>query len=98
MENRTAASTVGTDRPKRPKTGGRVKGTPNKVTSAAKEAFSLAFTGMGGVHELTEWGKTNRTEFYKLFARLIPVEQQHSGPDGSPIPITWPLPRSPLDQ
>jgi hypothetical protein len=54
---------------------GRPKGSANKMTRAAKEAFGLAFEELGGVGGLTEWGRRNRTEFYKLFARLIPAEQ-----------------------
>jgi hypothetical protein len=48
--------------------------TPNKLTKAAKEAFALAFDGIGGVDGLVEWAQANRTDFYKLYARLIPVE------------------------
>lgn len=56
------------------KTGGRTKGVPNKTTTAAKEAFSLAFEGIGGVSALIEWAEENRSDFFKLYARLIPVE------------------------
>jgi hypothetical protein len=64
---------------------GRPKGSPNKLTRAAKEAFGLAFEKLGGIKALTEWGEDNRTEFYKLYARLIPTEQHIGGPDGSPL-------------
>jgi hypothetical protein len=63
--------------------GGRAKGTPNKTTSAAKEALSLAFQGVGGVEALTEWATDNQTEFYKLWAKLVPLEV--SGEGGEPI-------------
>jgi len=53
---------------------GRPAGIPNKLTRAAKEAFALAFEGVGGVDALTEWARENLTDFYKLYARLIPVE------------------------
>lgn len=56
------------------KTGGRTKGVPNKTTTAAKEAFALAFDGIGGVPALIEWAEENRSDFFKLYARLIPVE------------------------
>jgi hypothetical protein len=59
--------------------GGRKKGTPNKVTVAAKEAFVLAFQGMGGVPKLREWGSENPTEFYKLYSKLIPVDVTSAG-------------------
>lgn len=53
---------------------GRKKGTPNKITVMCKEAFAYAFEGLGGVPALIRWGKTHKTEFYKLYSRLIPVE------------------------
>jgi hypothetical protein len=55
---------------------GRPKGSPNKVTAAFKQAVLLAFNDerMGGTNGLVEWGLENRTEFYKIAARLIPTE------------------------
>jgi len=61
---------------------GRKAGVPNKVTASAREAFALAFDESGGFAELTAWAKVNRTEFYKLYARLIPVEHVGSGGEG----------------
>ena len=58
------------------KTGGRVKGTPNKVTASIKEAFLEAFERRGGVDALVDWAKGEPTEFYKLAARLIATELQ----------------------
>jgi hypothetical protein len=59
----------------RPKNANTVtrKGRPNKSTVAAKAAFEHAFAGLGGVPGLIAWAKKNRTEFYKLYARLIPA-------------------------
>lgn len=53
---------------------GRPKGTPNKTTKAAREAFQFAFDKIGGAEALATWAKDNQTEFYKLYGRLIPVE------------------------
>lgn len=53
---------------------GRKPGSSNKLTQAAREAFALAFEGIGGVKKMTEWARKNPTDFYKLYARLIPVE------------------------
>ena len=63
------------------KTGGRQAGTPNKLTKSAREAFQLAFDGIGGAVTLVAWAQANPTEFYKLYARLIPVE--HTGEGGA---------------
>jgi len=53
---------------------GRPKGLKNKLTLKAKQAFEHAFNATGGQAGLATWGKANRTEFYKLFARLIPLD------------------------
>ena len=57
------------------KYGGRVKGTPNKVKRGARQAFQDAFdaleeSGFG----LTRWAMANRLEFYKLYAKLLPLD------------------------
>lgn len=61
---------------------GRKKGTPNKLTKSAREAFARAFEEAGGADGLAEWALENRTEFYKLYARLIPVEHVGEGGEG----------------
>ena len=61
------------------KTGGRKPGTPNKVTADERAAMQEAFRRMGDVRALSDWASQNPTEFYKLWARLIPAEQKHSG-------------------
>lgn len=65
-----------------PPNAGRKVGVPNKFTRNAREAFQLAFEGMGGYAALEKWGKANRTEFFKLYARLIPVEHVGEGGEG----------------
>jgi hypothetical protein len=60
---------------------GRKKGVPNKLTTAAKEAYALAFEGLGGVQGLVEWAQRHRSEFYKIHSKLIPVEL-NSGAEG----------------
>ncbi|MGE5621410.1 MAG: hypothetical protein ACM3VY_00125 [Candidatus Bathyarchaeota archaeon] len=56
------------------KTGGRKKGTPNKTTGTVRHALVLAFEGLGGVPALQAWAKKNPTEFFKLWARMMPTE------------------------
>lgn len=60
----------------------RPKGSPNKLTKTAREAFAIAFDKLGGPKNLTEWAKENPTDFYKLYARLIPVEHVGAGGEG----------------
>lgn len=69
--------------------GGRAPGTTNKVTRAFREAVTVAFDEMDGTAGLVAWARENRTEFYKLAARLVPP--------GSPVNI-GPLEGSLADQ
>lgn len=48
--------------------------TPPKKVTEARANLSEAFELMGGVAELVRWGKKNPTEFYRIWARLIPKE------------------------
>lgn len=62
-------------RPLPPSAGrGRKKGELNRVTRAVKEALEEAFERMGGVDSLVEWGRSDPTEFYKLWAKLLPAQ------------------------
>jgi uncharacterized MAPEG superfamily protein len=71
----------------RQKTGGRTVGTPNKVTGAVKENFLAVFTRLGGTAAMAEWAQENLTEFYKLYARLIPADVKLSGDAGNPLHV-----------
>lgn len=67
-------------RPKgQPKLGGRKKGTPNKLTVEAKEAFRLAAEGAGGVEALTAFAIAEPKVFWSLYARLIPLQMTGEG-------------------
>ena len=59
---------------------------PNKLTKSAREAFQAAFDALNRKADdptsLTQWAKANTTEFYKLYARLIPVEHVGEGGEG----------------
>lgn len=78
------AGTAGelTVRPRGTVGGGRAIGQQNALSRHAKEALELAFQGVGGVPELIKWGKENRTEFYKIWARLIPKDVQVGASEG----------------
>ena len=53
---------------------GRPKGALNKTTVAVKTALERAFDGTGGIDALIKWAKANPAEFYKLWAKLLPVD------------------------
>ena len=66
---------------------GRPKGARNKTTIAAKQALEMAFQGIGGVESLQEWAEENRTEFYKLWGKLVPAQTNVTGSEGGPITV-----------
>jgi hypothetical protein len=66
------------------KTGGRQKGTPNKLSVAAKDNFISVFEELNG-EELTHmktWAAENPNQFYALYAKLLPLQLNGSGEDG----------------
>ncbi len=64
----------GISKTKRTKVAGRVKGTPNKVSGTAKENIIAVFTRLGGTAGMAKWAKAHPVEFYRIYARLLPVE------------------------
>lgn len=60
------------------KTGGRKKGTPNKMTMAAKEAIAYAAEGLGGADRMVAWAKedpANEKAFWStIYPKLLPVQ------------------------
>lgn len=50
------------------------KGIPNKIGGQVKENVIAVFTRLGGTAAMADWAKDNLTEFYRLYARLIPSE------------------------
>lgn len=56
------------------KTGGRRKGTPNKVTAQVKEAIEAAFTRAGGVEYLVGVAKEQPQVFCTLLGRVLPLQ------------------------
>lgn len=57
----------------------RTHGAKNKIPQAAKENIAAVFVRLGSTAAMADWAKDNKTEFYKLYARLIPVEGPGEG-------------------
>lgn len=66
--------------------GGRVAGTPNKMTKTLKEMILQALDDAGGVGYLVEQAHENPGPFLALVGKVLPM--QVSGSDGGPIKIT----------
>ena len=59
--------------PGAPKTGGREKGTPNKVTKQLKELILAALDGVGGQAYLERQAEENPTAFLTLIGKVLPM-------------------------
>ena len=71
--------------PKNPK--GRPPGTLNKTTKSAKENIMAVFNGLGGTSQMKKWAEDNQTQFYQIYAKLIPADVKLSGDEVNPIQI-----------
>lgn len=65
------------------KTGGRKKGTPNKITSTAREAITIAADMLGGGQRLYEWTREdpqNEKAFWTtIYPRLVAIDVNANG-------------------
>lgn len=76
-------------KPGTPKTGGRKKGSLNKIGAAAKEVIASVAVGLGGADRLLEWIKEdpkNEAAYWeRIYPKLLPL--QLSGEGGGPIAV-----------
>lgn len=56
------------------KTGGRIKGTPNKLGTTAKENIAAVFVRLGGTAAMAKWAEENQTAYYSIYSKLLPHE------------------------
>lgn len=57
-----------------PKTGGRQKGTPNKLTGDVKAAIAAAFDEVGGKDYLVKLAVSDPRTFCTLVGKIVPME------------------------
>lgn len=65
------------------KTGGRQKGTPNKLSTNVKDNVISVFESLGGTDHMKKWAEENPSHFYNIYAKLLPL--QVTGEGGGPI-------------
>jgi hypothetical protein len=90
------------DRPKKPKTGGRKKGVPNKTTTALKEAILAAAEAAGGefgmVGYLHRLANVNSSAFASLLGKVLPMTVQGSETGGPMrVEFSWLPPAGHVD-
>ena len=68
---------------KRPRFGGRKKGTPNKITAQLKDSILAALAGAGGIEYLQRTAESHPAAFLTLVGKVLPL--QVTGEDGGPV-------------
>jgi len=64
------------------KTGGRTKGTPNKLSASVKDNVISVFEEIGGTEHMKLWASENPTQFYNIYAKLLPLQLNGAGENG----------------
>ena len=66
---------------------GRKAGVPNKLSSTVKDNVIAVFDAIGGIGHMKVWAIDNPTNFYNIYAKILPIQQEISGADGNDIVI-----------
>jgi hypothetical protein len=56
------------------KFGGRVAGTPNKLSATVKDNVISVFNDIGGTEHMKTWAMDNPNQFYNIYAKLLPID------------------------
>ncbi|MFC0302767.1 hypothetical protein ACFSTI_25085 [Rhizorhabdus histidinilytica] len=80
----------------RQKTGGRQKGTPNKVTKALKDMILGALDDAGGQTYLADQAKANPAAFMTLVGKVLPM--QVAGDADNPLNVINTIRREVIDK
>lgn len=52
----------------------RPVGSKNKIQASARENVLCVFNRLGGTAYMAAWARENPTDFFKIYARLVPQE------------------------
>lgn len=80
--------------PKGIKYGGRTKDTPNKLSLTVKDNVIAVFNKLGGSEGMAVWAEGNKTEFFKIYAKLLPTDLNLAGD----VTINWPLAKPKIEK
>ena len=64
---------------------GRKPGVPNKLSATVKDNIIEVFDRIGGVENMAVWALENQTQFFNLYAKLLPL--QVTGEGGGPLEL-----------
>ena len=71
------------------KSTGKAKGIRQNTKSGAsvRENLLAVFTRLGGSAAMADWASKNQNEYYRMYARLAPQQQELSGIDGQQLTV-----------
>jgi len=52
----------------------RPTGSKNRAGAKVKDNIESVFNRLGGVDHMVEWAMENKTDFYKIYAKLMPTD------------------------
>ena len=76
----------------------RVPKNPHFTRKDVVQAFQSAFELIGGVPRLALWANDNQSDFFKLYARLLPAQSSSALGEANVLRIEMSIARSPLDE
>ena len=62
------------------------------------QAFQMCFENVGGVPRMAMWADENPTEFFKLYARLLPSQSSQQLGGNDEFVVKHVLPKGALDE
>ena len=82
------------------KTGGRQKGSLNKITKDVRNLILSSLDEVGGQKYLVQQAKANPAAFLTLIGKCLPkdVNNTHGGPDGGPVTVVGAIKLVPLER
>lgn len=76
----------------------RIPKNPHFTRKDVVNAFQQSFELMGGVPRLAVWGHQNETDFFKLYARLLPSQASSALGESNVMRIEMAISPGPLDE
>ena len=81
------------DNPKRRKTGGRKKGTPNSIGQELQAMLKASFSRVGGIEYLVRQAEENPVAYMGMISKLLPKQVESKVTmDGDlqlSVPVDW---------
>ena len=91
-----SSGAVAENPPTKRRYGGRQKGTPNKVTAAAKAVIAEAAERLGGCDRLVDWAReapeNERAFWASIYPKLLPLQVHGDKDHPVRVEFAWQVP------